>query len=176
MIPLSDKFGSEMMYHNSYFVNIHLLFQRPGVALQWLTVPRTGVAKCPEHHPTVGDSSSPTDIWRGCEANPQKGTFTIIYQSLLLWRFPEIGVPLNFDLDLPWFARVKPTILGYPHLIKKGHQSQALKLSGNTTPSPYLAPRLHASWHVPHPRSSTCLRAEIWGKGQPLKKRWISLV
>ena len=34
-----------------------------------------GLANVPiEHHPTIGDISSPTDIWRWCETNPQKRT------------------------------------------------------------------------------------------------------
>ena len=48
-------------------------------ASSWLSAfifAASGLGKCPKHHPTIGDISSPTDICFGDVQIPQKGTFT----------------------------------------------------------------------------------------------------
>ena len=56
--------------------------ETPGKLAVWHIAKQVaaGVSKCPNvsHHPTIGDISSPTDIWRWCSKYPKRD----IYQPL----------------------------------------------------------------------------------------------
>ena len=95
---------------------------------------------------------------------PKKGhlpSFTNPCYMAVSWNRGTTKFRFGFAMICP----CKTNHFGVPPFNQKGTSIPSPETQRKyTTPSPYLAPRLHASWHVPHPRSSTCLRAEIWGK------------
>ena len=68
-----------------------------------------------KEHMWTTSTSKPTDMFRNMEAYQAGSTKTNMMN--IIWRFPEIGVPLNHPF-LDGIFHYKPTIWGYPNFRK----------------------------------------------------------